>query len=88
MYQLTCPVMETAAFLIGADKGAYFGCGEWNTQGDDNKAFRWYPVYDKPLGVPVSPAKYDKATGIWSRQFAFNTSTNKGSIQWGTGGSH
>lgn len=80
-----------AAFLIGADKGAYFGCGPWSTTGDKDSAFHWHPVYDKPLGAPKAPARYDKGTKMWSRQFAsgtnvtFDAGTNKGTIQWGTG---
>jgi hypothetical protein len=80
-----------AAFLIGAEKGAYFGCGDWSTEGDDDAPFHWHPVYDKPLGAPLSSANYQNNTGIWTRQFSsgtnvtFSTSTNQGTILWGTG---
>ena len=77
-----------AAFLIGAGKYCYFGCGKWNTLNDDTSAFIWKPEYDKPLGAPTGPATYNN--GIWSRKFSrgtsvkFDTSTNTGTIEWGT----
>ena len=77
-----------AAFLIGAGKYCYFGCGHWNTQNDDNSAFLWKPEYDKPLGAPNGPATYKN--GVWRREFSrgttveFDTSTNTGTIKWGT----
>ena len=80
------------AFLIGADKGAYFGCGAWNAAGVSDAPFQWHPAYDKPLGAPKTPAKYDQRTKVWPRQFAsgtnvtFDAGANKGSTQWGTGG--
>ena len=75
------------AFLIGAGEYAYFGCGGWNTKGDDTKPLTWRPEYDKPLGAPKGPAQYNN--GVWTRSFAsgtevtFNTKGNKGSIKWG-----
>uniref|UniRef100_A0A1X7VF50 Uncharacterized protein n=1 Tax=Amphimedon queenslandica TaxID=400682 RepID=A0A1X7VF50_AMPQE len=77
-----------AAFLIGAGKYCYFGCGHWNTQNDDKSAFLWKPEYDKPLGAPNGPATYKN--GVWRREFSrgttveFDTSTNTGTIKWGT----
>uniref|UniRef100_A0A1X7SV76 Uncharacterized protein n=1 Tax=Amphimedon queenslandica TaxID=400682 RepID=A0A1X7SV76_AMPQE len=77
-----------AAFLIGAGKYCYFGCGLWNTQNDDKSAFLWKPEYDKPLGTPNGPATYKN--GVWRREFSrgttveFDTSTNTGTIKWGT----
>ncbi len=46
----------------------------------------WYPEYDRPLGAPMAPAKYEG--DVWTRSFAFgtkvmfNTKTNKGTIKW------
>ena len=76
-----------AAFLIGAGKYSYFGCGDWHAAGDDDTPLTWRPEYDYPLGEPVGPASYvdDK----WERSFAsgtkvtFNMSTMKGLILWG-----
>ena len=77
-----------AAFLIGAGKYCYFGCGIWSTENDNDQAFFWKPEYDKPLGAPTGPATYNN--GIWRRKFShgtsvkFDTSTNTGTIEWGT----
>ena len=76
-----------AAFLIGAGKYAYFGCGNWNSIGDDTEPLTWLPEYDKPLGAPKGPAQYN--TGVWTRSFAsgtevtFDTKRNKATIKWG-----
>ena len=76
-----------AAFLIGADKYCYFGCGTWYTEGNDTTPLMWHPEYDQPLGAPTAPAKYKGE--VWTRSFAsgtevmFNTKTNKGTIKWG-----
>ena len=76
-----------AAFLIAASENCYFGCGGWNTRGNDTDPLTWRKEYDMPLGEPLGSATYQK--GIWMRQFkrgtkvTFDTSTNKGSIQWG-----
>ena len=76
-----------AAFLIAASENCYFGCGNWNTRGNDTDSLTWRKEYDMPLGEPLGPATYQK--GVWMRQFkrgtkvTFDTSTNKGSIQWG-----
>ena len=75
-----------AAFLIGAGKYSYFGCGNWNTKGNDTTALTWRSEYDKPLGEPKGPAVY--SSGVWSRSFAsgtevtFDTKGNKGIIKW------
>ena len=75
-----------AAFLIGAGEYSYFGCGGWNAEGNDTMPLMWHPEYDKPLGTPKGPAKY--ASGVWTRSFAsgtnvtFDTSKNKGTINW------
>ena len=77
-----------AAFLIGAGKYCYFGCGNWSSIDDETSTFIWRPEYDKPLGAPTGPATYNN--GIWSRKFSrrtsvkFDTSTNTGTIEWGT----
>ena len=77
-----------AAFLIGAGDYSYFGCGMWRTMGDDKTAMTWKPEYDKPLGAPRGPAIYNN--GVWKREFAkgtsvmFDTTSNTGTIQWGT----
>ena len=75
-----------AAFLIGAGKYCYYGCGKWFATGDDNSPWYWRPEYDYPLGEPVSPASY--VSGVWKRTFdsgtevMFDTFTNKGTIRW------
>ena len=77
-----------AAFLIGAGKYCYFGCGKWSTSNDDTTAFVWRPEYDKPLGEPTGPATYNN--GVWRRKFSrgtsvkFDTGTNTGTIEWGS----
>ena len=61
----------------------------WHTEGDDTTPFMWHPEYDKPLGTPTGPAKYE--AGVWTRSFAsgtevmFNTTSDKGTIKWGLG---
>ena len=32
-----------AAFLIGAGEYSYFGCGSWNSEGNDTTSLTWYP---------------------------------------------
>lgn len=76
-----------AAFLIGAGKYCYFGCGNWNAEGNNTTPMTWHADYDKPLGDPTGPAKYEDH--VWTRSFAsgtkvtFDTKSNKGSIKWG-----
>ena len=60
-----------AAFLIGAGKYSYFGCGIWSIEGDNPKGVTWRPEYDKPLGAPKGPAQYN--SGVWTRSFASGT---------------
>ena len=75
-----------AAFLIGAGKYCYFGCGRWNATGDDDYSWHWRPEYDYPLGEPAGPASY--VNGVWKRKFSlgtevrFDTSTNKRTVKW------
>lgn len=75
-----------AAFLIGAGKYCYFGCGNWYAEGNDTTPLMWHPEYDKPLGDPIGPAKYE--AGVWTRNFSsgtkvmFDTNTKKGRIDW------
>ena len=75
-----------AAFLIGAGKYCYFGCGEWNAEGDDTKPLTWREEYDKPLGEP-EPAVFKD--NVWTRKFSkgtvatFNISSKTGKITWG-----
>ena len=75
-----------AAFLIGAGEYSYFGCGHWNVEGDDTSPLTWRAEYDKPLGAPKGPAKYDN--GTWTRSFAsgtevmFDAKAKKGTIKW------
>ena len=76
-----------AAFLVGAGKYAYFGCGNWYAEGNDTSPLTWRAEYDKPLGDPKGPAMYK--AGVWTRSFAsgtevtFDTKGNKGTIKWG-----
>ena len=60
-----------AAFLIGAGEYSYFGCGHWSAEGDDTSPLKWRAEYDKPLGAPKGPAKYDN--GTLTRSFASRT---------------
>ena len=75
-----------AAFLIGAGKYSYIGCGKWDAAGTDTTPFTWRPEYDKLLGAPKGPAEYN--SGVWTRYFAsgtevtFDTTKNKGTIKW------
>ena len=75
-----------AAFLIGAGKYSYFGCGEWQAIGKDSKPLTWREEYDKPLGEPEPPEYHNN---MWSRRFSkgtlvtFDTKTNTGTIKWG-----
>ena len=76
-----------AAFLIGAGKYSYFGCGNWATFNNDTGSFVWKSEYDKPLGAPTSTATY--VNGLWRRKFSygtiveFDTNTSTGTIKWG-----
>jgi len=75
-------VNKLAAFLIGADKGAYYMCGGWRAGAVD-----WFPIYDLPLGEPLSNATLGD-DGIYRRRFTkgtnvtFDTKSNNGTISW------
>ena len=77
-----------AAFLIGAEDYAYFGCGYWFTDGTDVLNSTWHSFYEKPLGEPLGKAV--KVDDVYSRSFksgtkvTFDTKTNSGTIDWGT----
>lgn len=77
-----------AAFLIGAGEYSFFGCGQWNSQGNVRDSLLWRPEYDQALGYPLENAAYQD--GVWSRKFnygtkvTFDTSNNKGTIKWGS----
>merc|ERR1719201_1313559 len=71
---------ELAAFLIAADRYAYYMCSSWT-----GTRPVWYPVYDMPLGPPKANASL--AAGVWTREFEFasvryDTHTETGHIQW------
>ena len=76
-----------AAFLIGAEEYAYFGCGPWFTDGTDFVNSTWHSFYEKPLGEPLGKAV--KVDDVYSRSFksgtkvTFDTKTNTGTIDWG-----
>ena len=85
-----------AAFLIGAGNGSYFACSHgwavdprWPAPGASEDWMQWPVDYDRPLGPPCGDAV--KAADRWTRAFgdacrthvAFNTTTNRGVIDWG-----
>ena len=73
---------KLAAFLIGAGEGSYYLCGGWGSS-----SVPWYPVYDLPLGDPLSDAVLG-ADGVYRRSFKAGTNvtmdsrTNNGTIAW------
>eukprot|EP01048_Picozoa_sp_COSAG05_P007636 COSAG05_NODE_543_length_8789_cov_7.804603_6_plen_900_part_01 len=73
---------KLAAFLIAAGEGSYYLCGGWGSS-----SVPWYPLYDLPLGKPLSDAKLG-SDGVWRRSFAAGTNvtmdskTNNGTIVW------
>ena len=75
---------KLAAFLIAAGQGSYYLCGGWGSA-----SVPWFPIYDLPLGAPLSNATLG-ADGVWRRSFASGTSvtldtkTNNGTISWAT----
>ena len=78
---------ELAAFLVAAGPYSYYVCGSWeDTLGNDSSS-AWMPVYDLPLGEPLSHATLGD-DGVWRRSFAsgtnvtFDTKAEKGSVQW------
>jgi len=76
-------INNIAAFLIGAGRYSYYMCGTWT-----NPPLDWFPIYDFPLGAPVSNATLGE-DGIWRRSFesgtevAFDTNKEHGEIKWG-----
>ena len=77
-------VTEIAAFLIAMGERCYYVCGSWE---NSDPASAWLPVFDLPLGAPLSNATLD-ARGVWRREFAsgtraeFDTNTNVGRVFW------
>ena len=73
---------KLAAFLIGAGEGSYYLCGGWGSS-----SVPWYPIYDLPLGEPLSDAVLG-ADGVYRRSFKAGTNvtmdsrTNNGTIAW------
>ena len=73
---------KLAAFLTAAGNGSYYLCGGWGSATVD-----WFPIYDLPLGDPLSEAVLG-ADGVYRRSFAkgttvtFSTKTNNGTIKW------
>jgi hypothetical protein len=74
------------AFLIGAGVDHYLTIGGWV---DDAVSAHWSPLFDRPLGEPLSDGVYDAATATWHRAFrsgtnvSFNARTSTGAIAWG-----
>lgn len=74
---------KLAAFLIGAGDGSYYLCGGWGSS-----SVPWFPIYDLPLGAPLSDAVLG-ADGVWRRSFKAGTNvtmdskTQTGRISWG-----
>lgn len=79
----THPAVQTelAAFLVVAQEHAYYMCSGWS-----GTVPTWYPVYDLPLGAPLSNATLEN--GVFSRKFAsgteviYDTNTETGTIKW------
>ena len=73
---------KLAAFLLAAGPGSYYLCGGWGSS-----SVPWFPIYDLPLGKPLSDATLD-ADGVWRRSFAagtnatMDTRTNVGTVTW------
>lgn len=82
------PVVQTevAAFLLTANKYAYYGQGGFTMD-----IPVWYPVYDMPIGEPLSNATQINATA-WRREFKkgtvieFDFATWNGTVTWGSHG--
>lgn len=76
-------VSNLASFLIAAGPYSYYMCGGWN-----GAVPTWFPVYDLPLGKPLSNATLED--GVYRREFShgtivtFDTVAEKGHIQWGS----
>ena len=73
---------NVSAFLIGAGPYSYYQCG-----GHSGIVPIWYPIYDMPLGEPLSDAILGD-DGVWRREFktgtkvTFDTKAEKGTIDW------
>ena len=76
---------ELAAFLVAMGEYSYFVCGSWENY--PANALTWNPVYDLPLGKPVSKAVLGEDR-VWRREFesgtrvTFDTATNTGNVSW------
>eukprot|EP01047_Picozoa_sp_COSAG01_P040486 COSAG01_NODE_3412_length_6112_cov_2.531354_8_plen_448_part_00 len=86
VHTMTAPTENViAAFLIGAGPHCYFGFGSWSTIYDD-LSDRWSPLFDLPLGPPLSDAVLNEASATYHRQFAhgvnvsFNMKTGHGEV--------
>lgn len=77
-----------AHFLIGAGELAYFGCGGWDTSGNNASAWdsRWFEEFERPLGAPVADGVKNNKTGTWTRSFKSKAGTTKVSWNEATGG--
>merc|ERR1719174_2425924 len=74
-------ITNLAAFLVAMGPYSYWMGGGWN-----GVTPTWYPIYDYPLGVPLSNATL--VDGLYTRHFSsgtvarFDTTTEVGSIRW------
>ena len=73
-----------AAFLIGAGPRCYFGFGSWSTV-YETLLQRWSPLFDFPLGAPLSDATLDVGSKSYHRQFvhinvSFDMTTGQGKV--------
>ena len=72
-------------FLVGAQPGAYFGCGAWLYATFEPNDL-WLDMYDRPLGEPVSNATVNG--NVYTRHFAsgtwaeWNIHTGVGTVHW------
>ena len=86
MYAAGWQTGNLPAFLIGAGVDHYLTIGGWV---DDAVSAHWSPLFDRPLGEPLSDGVYDAATATWHRAFrsgtnvSFNARTSTGAIAWG-----
>eukprot|EP00054_Salpingoeca_dolichothecata_P019200 m.119142 g.119142 ORF g.119142 m.119142 type:complete len:202 (-) comp23162_c0_seq7:20-625(-) len=64
-----CLEDQVALYLLVAEPGTFILCHGWED------------VYDRPLGKPSGPAKFDSSSNMWTRSFAQGTS-----VQWWTNG--
>lgn len=80
---------EIAAFLVAAGHLSYYVCGSWeDTFSSPLTTSTWLPLYDLPLGAPLTDGVLKN--GVWRRSFAsgtnatFDTKTERGTVLWGT----